>query len=95
MAYNLRVNPSALPSGVIDASRKLSYDVSVPSYLPSWLYIPCYTFYDNDVLETVYWKEGQEYQERSGRWVNHTMVFRMSYSMDTVWPKEYVPTGIP
>ena len=49
-------------------------------------------FYDNDVLETVYWKEGQEYQERSGRWVNHTMVFRMSYSMDTVWPKEYVPT---
>jgi len=48
-------------------------------------------FYDNDVLETVYWKQGQEYQERSGRWVTHTMVFRMSYSMDTVWPEEYIP----
>ncbi len=48
-------------------------------------------YYDNDVLETVYWKEGKEYQERSGRWVNHTMVFRMSYSMDTVWPEEDIP----
>jgi len=81
-----------LPSGVIDASRKLSYDVSVPSYLPLGYTYYATHFYDNDVLETVYWKEGQEYQERSGRWVNHTMVFRMSYSMDTVWPKEYVPT---
>ena len=81
-----------LPSGVIDASRKLSYNVSVPSYLPLGYTYYATHFYDNDVLETVYWKEGQEYQERSGRWVNHTMVFRMSYSMDTVWPKEYVPT---
>ena len=52
-------------------------------------------FYDNDVLETVYWKQGEEYQERSGRWVTHTMVFRMSYSMDTVWPEEYIPWEIP
>ena len=81
-----------LPSGVIDASRKLSYNVSVPSYLPLGYTYYATHFYDNDVLETVYWKQGQEYQERSGRWVNHTMVFRMSYSMDTVWPKEYVPT---
>ena len=81
-----------LPSGVIDASRKLSYNVSVPSYLPLGYTYYATHFYDNDVLETVYWKEGQEYQERSGRWVNHTMVFRMSYSMDTVWPEEYVPT---
>ena len=80
-----------LPSGVIDASRKLSYDVSVPSYLPLGYTYYATHFYDNDVLETVYWKEGQEYQERSGRWVNHTMVFRMSYSMDTVRPEEYIP----
>lgn len=81
-----------LPSGVIDASRKLSYNVSVPSYLPLGYTYYATHFYDNDVLETVYWKEGQEYQERSGRWVNHVMAFRMSYSKDTVWPKEYVPT---
>ena len=81
-----------LPSGVIDASRKLSYNVSVPSYLPLGYTYYATHFYDNDVLETVYWKQGEEYQERSGRWVTHTMVFRMSYSMDTVWPKEYVPT---
>lgn len=80
-----------LPSGVIDASHKVSYDVSVPSYLPFGYTYYATHFYDNDVLETVYWKQGEEYQERSGRWVNHTMVFRMSYSMDTVWPEEYIP----
>ena len=80
-----------LPSGVIDASHKVSYDVSVPSYLPLGYTYYATHFYDNDVLETVYWKQGEEYQERSGRWVNHTMVFRMSYSMDTVWPEEYIP----
>lgn len=81
-----------LPSGVINASHKVSYDVSVPSYLPLGYTYYATHFYDNDVLETVYWKDGKEYQERSGRWVNHTMVFRMSYSMDTVWPEEYIPT---
>lgn len=80
-----------LPSGVIDASHKVSYDVSVPSYLPFGYTYYATHFYDNDVLETVYWKQGEEYQERSGRWVTHTMVFRMSYSMDTVWPEEYIP----
>ena len=80
-----------LPSGVIDASHKVSYDVSVPSYLPFGYTYYATHFYNNDVLETVYWKQGEEYQERSGRWVNHTMVFRMSYSMDTVWPEEYIP----
>ena len=80
-----------LPSGVINASHKMSYDVSVPSYLPFGYTYYATHFYDNDVLETVYWKQGEEYQERSGRWVNHTMVFRMSYSMDTVWPEEYIP----
>lgn len=80
-----------LPSGVIDASHKVSYDVSVPSYLPLGYTYYATHFYDNDVLETVYWKQGEEYQERSGRWVTHTMVFRMSYSMDTVWPEEYIP----
>lgn len=80
-----------LPSGVIDASHKMSYDVSVPSYLPFGYTYYATHFYDNDVLETVYWKQGEEYQERSGRWVTHTMVFRMSYSMDTVWPEEYIP----
>ena len=80
-----------LPSGVINASHKVSYDVSVPSYLPLGYTYYATHFYDNDVLETVYWKQGEEYQERSGRWVTHTMVFRMSYSMDTVWPEEYIP----
>ena len=80
-----------LPSGVIDASRKVSYDVSVPSYLPLGYTYYATHYYDNDVLETVYWKQGEEYQERSGRWVTHTMVFRMSYSMDTVRPEEYIP----
>ena len=80
-----------LPSGVINASHKMSYDVSVPSYLPFGYTYYATHFYDNDVLETVYWKQGEEYQERSGRWVTHTMVFRMSYSMDTVWPEEYIP----
>lgn len=80
-----------LPSGVIDASHKVSYDVSVPSYLPFGYTYYATHFYDNDVLETVYWKQGEEYQERSGRWVTHTMVFRMSYSMDIVWPEEYIP----
>ena len=80
-----------LPSGVIDASHKVSYDVYVPSYLPFGYTYYATHFYDNDVLETVYWKQGEEYQERSGRWVTHTMVFRMSYSMDTVWPEEYIP----
>lgn len=80
-----------LPSGVIDASHKLSYDVSVPSYLPLGYTYYATRYYDNDVLETVYWKQGNEYKEGSGRWVNHTMVFRMSYSMDTVWPEEYIP----
>ena len=80
-----------LPSGVINASHKVSYDVSVPSYLPFGYTYYATHFYDNDVLETVYWKQGEEYQERSGRWVTHTMVFRMSYSMDTVWPEEYIP----
>ena len=80
-----------LPSGVIDASHKVSYDVSVPSYLPFGYTYYATHFYDNDVLETVYWKQGEEYQECSGRWVTHTMVFRMSYSMDTVWPEEYIP----
>ena len=80
-----------LPRGVIDASHKVSYDVSVPSYLPLGYTYYATHFYDNDVLETVYWKQGKEYQERSGRWVTHTMVFRMSYSMDTVWPEEYIP----
>ena len=80
-----------LPSGVIDASHKVSYDVSVPSYLPFGYTYYATHFYNNDVLETVYWKQGEEYQERSGRWVTHTMVFRMSYSMDTVWPEEYIP----
>ncbi|MDU2251828.1 MAG: hypothetical protein E7D98_05570 [Veillonella parvula] len=73
-------------------SFKQNYNVSVPSYLPLGYTYYATHFYDNDVLETVYWKEGQEYQERSGRWVNHVMAFRMSYSKDTVWPKEYVPT---
>ena len=80
-----------LPSGVINASHKVSYDVSVPSYLPLGYTYYATHFYDNDVLETVYWKQGKEYQERSGRWVTHTMVFRMSYSMDTVRPEEYIP----
>ena len=80
-----------LPSGVINASHKMSYDVSVPSYLPFGYTYYATHFYDNDVLETVYWKQGEEYQERSGRWVTHTMVFRMSYSMDTVRPEEYIP----
>ena len=80
-----------LPSGVINASHKMSYDVSVPSYLPLGYTYYATHYYDNDVLETVYWKQGNEYKERSGRWVNHTMVFRMSYSMDTVWPEEYIP----
>ena len=34
-----------LPSGVINASHKMSYDVSVPSYFTPWLYILCYTFF--------------------------------------------------
>ncbi len=80
-----------LPSGVIDASHKVSYDVSVPSYLPLGYTYYATHYYDNDVLETVYWMQGEEYQERSGRWVTHTMVFRMSYSMDTVRPEEYIP----
>ena len=42
-----------LPSGVIDASRKLSYNVSVPSYLPLGYTYYATHFYDNDVLETV------------------------------------------
>ena len=81
-----------LPSGVTDASRKMPYDVFVPSYLPLGYTYYATHFYDNDVLETVYWKQDKEYKEHSGRWVNHVMAFRMSYSKDTVWPKEYVPT---
>jgi len=75
-----------LPSGVIDASRKLSYDVSVPSYCLLAIHTMLLHFYDNDVLETVYWKEGQEYQER--RWtlgksydgLSHELLY--GYGMD-------------
>ena len=48
-----------LPSGVINASHKMSYDVSVPSYLPLGYTYYATHFYDNDVLETVYWKQGR------------------------------------
>ncbi|MDU2181977.1 MAG: hypothetical protein E7E36_07080, partial [Veillonella sp.] len=41
-----------LPSGVINASHKMSYDVSVPSYLPFGYTYYATHFYDNDVLET-------------------------------------------
>ena len=76
----------------VDASTNdFDYDLQIPSYLPKDYAVRDVKAKNHDVLETVYWKQGKEYQERSGRWVNHTMVFRMSYSMDTVWPEEYIP----
>ena len=45
----LRVNPSAYLSGVMDASRKLPYNVFVPSYLPLG-----YTYYATHFMIMMY-----------------------------------------
>ena len=77
--------------GVIDASHKLSYDVSVPSYLPLGYTYYATRYYDNDVLEVVYFIKNSQAYRVGKRSSGNIFVYRMGYSVNDVKDVPYVP----